>query len=159
MNHLLRIWILVSCPVAPSIPNGRLSYDEPSGLYSLGGGYYVGTKATYRCNSGYSLHGDASLWCRNSSKWDPQTPPRCQGNAIIGVFPKLPLSKFRSSKLAKLAKNFDHWPQNWWELNPGPRIISLMVYQIGHWTFCTTCVLNNHQFHVLPCMTGFVKLS
>ena len=31
----------------------------------------------------------------------------------IGVFLKLRLSKF--SKLAKLAKNFDHWPKLWWE--------------------------------------------
>ena len=34
-----------------------------------------------------------------------------------------------------------------------------MLYQIGHWAFCTTCASNNHQFHVLPCMTGFSKLS
>ena len=59
----------------------------------------------------------------------------------IRLFPKLRLSKF-----SKLAKNFDHSPKLWWKLNPGPRIISLMLYQIGHWAFCSTCASNKHQF-------------
>ena len=45
-----------------------------------------------------------------------------------GVFPELQLSKM--SKLAKLA-----WPKLWWDLNPGPMIISLMLYQIGQLSF------------------------
>ena len=63
------------------------------------------------------------------------------------------------AKFSKLAKNFDHWPKRWWELNPGPRFISLMLYQMGHRAFCTTYALNNHQFIVLPRMTDFAKLS
>ena len=46
---------------------------------------------------------------------------------INGVFPKLPINK-----LSKLDKKCDHWPKFWWEQNPGPRFISLMLYQIGH---------------------------
>ena len=78
---------------------------------------------------------------------------------IVGywVFLKLRLKKF--VKLVKLAKNFNHWSKLWWDLNPGTRIIGLMLYQISHWVFCTTCASSNHQFHVLPCMNGFVKLS
>ena len=47
----------------------------------------------------------------------------------------------------------------WRELNLGPRITSLMPYQIGHRGFCSGCASNNQQFHVLLCFTGFVKFS
>ena len=73
---------------------------------------------------------------------------------VIGVFPKS-----RLNKLVKLAKTFNHWPKLWWELKRGPKIINLMLSQIGHWVFCTTGSSNNHQFHALPCVTVFVKLS
>ena len=51
-------------------------------------------------------------------------------NTLIGVFPKLQVNKF--AKLVKLAKTFNHWPKLWWELNPSPKIISLLLSQIAN---------------------------
>uniref|UniRef100_H2Z7B2 Sushi domain-containing protein n=1 Tax=Ciona savignyi TaxID=51511 RepID=H2Z7B2_CIOSA len=60
----------VTCPVPPSIANGRFA---PRTLRVYG----AGVEIRYFCNSGYTLRGPALLTCLNTENWSSD-PPTCE---------------------------------------------------------------------------------
>ena len=57
-------------------------------------------------------------------------------------------------KLVKLVKKYLTLTKTLVGTEPSP-----MPNQIGHRAFCVGCASKNQQFHVLLCITGFVKFS
>ena len=75
----------------------------------------------------------------------------CSCQSVNWVFPSLWLNKF--IKLVKNINNKQNFGGDW------TQSLRLQVWfsQIGHCDFCTICASNNHKFHELPCMTGFLS--
>ena len=69
MSFISRYTVPDSCP-ALSLSNGKVTYSKDEN----GVRYYVGTKATFSCNSGYSRSGSSSRTCQSSGNWNGQTP-------------------------------------------------------------------------------------
>ena len=70
---------------------------------------------------------------------------------VIWVFPKIRLNKF-----VKLVKNFNQWPnfdESWTQDYKSDAL------QDGPLNFLCELCLKHDQFHVLPCLTHFIKLS
>ncbi|XP_052811571.1 neurogenic locus notch homolog protein 1-like [Mya arenaria] len=61
----------LDCGIPPDVSNGVVSYPD---------GSLVGTRATYTCNSGYSVTGHAAIDCLTSGTWSD--PPVCE---LIGL--------------------------------------------------------------------------
>uniref|UniRef100_A0A8C4VR25 Sushi domain-containing protein n=1 Tax=Gopherus evgoodei TaxID=1825980 RepID=A0A8C4VR25_9SAUR len=59
------------CPSPPAIANGKPSIQASAVFNS-------GTSVNYSCEPGYSLTGQASIYCTASGVWSPP-PPRCEG--------------------------------------------------------------------------------
>ncbi|XP_032643007.1 complement component receptor 1-like protein [Chelonoidis abingdonii] len=59
------------CPSPPAIANGKPSIQASAA-------FTTGTSVNYSCEPGYSLTGQASLYCMASGMWSPP-PPRCEG--------------------------------------------------------------------------------
>ena len=58
----------IVCSNLPNPPNGRVS---------LSTGVFIGSRATYTCDSGYSLVGGSTRVCQNDGNWSGR-PPICR---------------------------------------------------------------------------------
>uniref|UniRef100_A0A8C0GNE4 Sushi domain-containing protein n=1 Tax=Chelonoidis abingdonii TaxID=106734 RepID=A0A8C0GNE4_CHEAB len=62
---------VLQCPSPPAIANGKPSSQDLAVFSS-------GMSVNYSCEPGYSLTGQASIYCMASGMWSP-LPPRCEG--------------------------------------------------------------------------------
>uniref|UniRef100_H2Z7B4 Sushi domain-containing protein n=1 Tax=Ciona savignyi TaxID=51511 RepID=H2Z7B4_CIOSA len=86
----------VTCPVPPSIANGRFA---PRTLRVYG----AGVEIRYFCNSGYTLRGPALLTCLNTENWSSD-PPTCEGPAC-GLPPTVLQATYSPSNRQRYAKD------------------------------------------------------
>ncbi|XP_065447088.1 complement receptor type 1-like [Chrysemys picta bellii] len=70
---------MLQCPSPPAIANGK-----PSG-WDLAV-FTTGTSVNYSCEPGYSLTGQASIYCMASGMWSPP-PPRCE--EVLCITPEI----------------------------------------------------------------------
>ena len=70
------MWFVATCP-GLTLLNGRVHYTQSE----VGEQYLESTRASFRCDKGYSLHGDVSTTCQTSGSWSHQTPT-CRGNVF-----------------------------------------------------------------------------
>ena len=63
-----------------SVANAEISFSRPR---ASGGGYYVGTVASFTCKYGYSRSGTHSRTCRASGFWTQFNPECNQSNENI----------------------------------------------------------------------------
>ena len=63
------IYFVVKCPVLPSLPNGRVSYNKDA----VDGGYPLTTEAQYHCDFGYVRSGPPGRYCQRSGYWTGKT--------------------------------------------------------------------------------------
>ncbi|XP_067390586.1 complement receptor type 2-like, partial [Emydura macquarii macquarii] len=70
------------CPAPPTIDNGK-----PSGLALAV--FTSGMSVEYSCEPGYSLTGQASIYCTASGTWSP-LPPRCEVSERFCITPEIP---------------------------------------------------------------------
>ena len=73
-NYYFFLCSAVDCGPLNNIPNGEVSFEATT-LDSI---------ATYTCNSGYALLGNATRMCRNDGVWDCQ-PPVCQRKRLNSI--------------------------------------------------------------------------
>uniref|UniRef100_A0A8C4VQ89 Sushi domain-containing protein n=1 Tax=Gopherus evgoodei TaxID=1825980 RepID=A0A8C4VQ89_9SAUR len=84
MNHpkVLKFSFLPAvpqCPSPPAIANGKPSIQASAVFNS-------GTSVNYSCEPGYSLTGQASIYCTASGVWSPP-PPRCE--EVLCIAPEI----------------------------------------------------------------------
>ena len=60
----------VQCPTLSNPTNGRVSVPSRA----------VGSRATYSCNTGYTLSGSSSLTCLSNGAWSGSVPICSSGN-------------------------------------------------------------------------------
>ena len=63
--------LVINQPTSPSLDNGSLTF--PGGLV-LYNGTAEGAVATYQCNTGYTLSGNAERVCQSDGNWNGITP-------------------------------------------------------------------------------------
>ena len=77
---LLHLYVTATCP-ALSLSNGGVSYSSVRITFgSNNGRYYVDTKGTFNCYSGYSRSGPSSRTCTSSGTWNGHSPTCNKGN-------------------------------------------------------------------------------
>uniref|UniRef100_A0A8C3HUP9 Sushi domain-containing protein n=1 Tax=Chrysemys picta bellii TaxID=8478 RepID=A0A8C3HUP9_CHRPI len=72
-------WNLLQCPSPPAIANGKPSV-QASAVFT------TGTSVNYSCEPGYSLTGQASIYCMASGTWSP-FPPQCE--EVLCIAPEI----------------------------------------------------------------------
>ncbi|XP_065259499.1 complement receptor type 1 [Emys orbicularis] len=70
---------VLQCPSPPDIANGKPSV-QASAVFT------TGTSVNYSCEPGYSLTGQASIYCMASGTWSPP-PPRCE--EVLCIAPEI----------------------------------------------------------------------
>ncbi|XP_043356656.1 LOW QUALITY PROTEIN: complement receptor type 1-like [Dermochelys coriacea] len=70
---------LLQCPFPPAITNGKPSVQALAV-------FTTGTSVNYSCEPGYSLNGQASIYCAASGIWSPP-PPQCE--EVICIAPEI----------------------------------------------------------------------
>ncbi|KAH1170647.1 hypothetical protein KIL84_006265 [Mauremys mutica] len=70
---------MLQCPSPPAIANGKPSGQDLAVFTS-------GTSVNYSCEPGYSLTGQASIYCTASGTWSPP-PPRCE--EVLCIIPEI----------------------------------------------------------------------
>uniref|UniRef100_A0A8C4XXS1 Sushi domain-containing protein n=1 Tax=Gopherus evgoodei TaxID=1825980 RepID=A0A8C4XXS1_9SAUR len=65
---------MLQCPSPPAITNGKPSRRDLAVFTS-------GMSVNYSCEPGYSLTGQASIYCMASGTWSPP-PPQCEGKCV-----------------------------------------------------------------------------
>uniref|UniRef100_A0A8C3P8F0 Sushi domain-containing protein n=1 Tax=Chrysemys picta bellii TaxID=8478 RepID=A0A8C3P8F0_CHRPI len=71
--------IMLQCPSPPAIANGKPSV-QASAVFT------TGTSVNYSCEPGYSLTGQASIYCMASGTWSP-FPPQCE--EVLCIAPEI----------------------------------------------------------------------
>ena len=77
---LFSISLSVVSSVGPYCP--YLNYPS-YGYISTSQGYVYGSVATYSCQKGYYLHGNAQRYCLNSGVWGGVAPTCCKFNTCL----------------------------------------------------------------------------
>ena len=67
--QMIFLSVLVPCQ-ALILPNGEVSYNTSA----IDEGYLLYTKASFTCNSGYSVNGSRFSICQTLGTWNLQTP-------------------------------------------------------------------------------------
>ncbi|KAM9148114.1 complement receptor type 1 isoform 19-T21 [Pangshura tecta] len=70
---------MLQCPSPPAIANGKPSSRDLAV-------FTTGTSVNYSCEPGYSLTGQASIYCTASGTWSPP-PPRCE--EVLCIYPEI----------------------------------------------------------------------
>ncbi|XP_039391795.1 complement receptor type 2-like isoform X2 [Mauremys reevesii] len=70
---------MLQCPSPPAIANGKPSSQDLAV-------FITGTSVNYSCEPGYSLTGQASIYCTASGTWSPP-PPRCE--EVLCIAPEI----------------------------------------------------------------------
>ncbi|XP_029769682.1 complement receptor type 2 [Terrapene carolina triunguis] len=72
---------MLQCPSPPAIANGKPSGQDLAVFTS-------GMSLNYSCEPGYSLTGQASIYCTASGTWSPP-PPQCEVSEVLCIAPEI----------------------------------------------------------------------
>uniref|UniRef100_A0A8C4VNI2 Sushi domain-containing protein n=1 Tax=Gopherus evgoodei TaxID=1825980 RepID=A0A8C4VNI2_9SAUR len=104
------------CPSPPAIANGKPSIQASAVFNS-------GTSVNYSCEPGYSLTGQASIYCTASGVWSPP-PPRCE--EVLCIAPEIQNGR----KVAGHGPVYRHRDTVRFECDPGYTLIgSRQIHQ------------------------------